>query len=231
MKTKKPSRRVRFFISEAFAQLFADRLADDPPGLRSRLISEVLRDWDGKTRSYDIHWRGPIELRISLDPDVYAAMRQTEANGVSRHDWFMQAFARYLERRSHDDTSALDEGDDDELSPERLEYLHRKLLAMRSGLIERIRALVSQGGGYDGGDEVDLATSYQDMMDRYQMIDRARAQLREVEAAIERMVNGEYGYCEKTGDPIGWRRLKANPAARLSIHAQEHSERYARVGA
>lgn len=221
---KKLYRRVRFFVSDLFLRHFADKLVDNPPGQRSQSISEVLRDWDGQTRVYDKQWRGSIELRVSLKPDVFLSMRQIEAQGLSRHEWFMQAFACYVERNRVINSSSLDEDDDDELTPKRLEYLRQTLLSMRASLTEQIQTLSKQNIKYEVGDEIDHATSYQDIMERHQKISRAHTQLREVEAALVRMEQGEYGYCEKTGEPIGWRRLKANPVARLSIYAQERTE-------
>jgi len=49
--------------------------------------------------------------------------------------------------------------------------------------------------------------------------------LREIEAALERIEDGTYGLCEKTGKPINFERLEAMPTARLSVEAQEEEER------
>ncbi len=56
-------------------------------------------------------------------------------------------------------------------------------------------------------------------------VDRKRKLLTKIEAALERIDSGEYGYCEETGDPIGIERLKARPIATLCIEAQEMHER------
>lgn len=54
--------------------------------------------------------------------------------------------------------------------------------------------------------------------------DRERKLLKKVQAAIKRIDEGEYGYCEETGEPIGVRRLLARPTATLSLEAQERRE-------
>lgn len=53
---------------------------------------------------------------------------------------------------------------------------------------------------------------------------RERKLLKKVQAAIKRIDEGEYGYCEETGEPIGVRRLLARPTATLSLEAQERRE-------
>ena len=55
--------------------------------------------------------------------------------------------------------------------------------------------------------------------------DRERKLLKKIEQALERISNGEYGYCEESGEPIGLKRLIARPIATLSIEAQEKHER------
>jgi DnaK suppressor protein len=58
---------------------------------------------------------------------------------------------------------------------------------------------------------------------------RSRKLISKIDQALERIVNGTYGYCEETGEPIGLRRLEARPIATLSIEAQERHERMERV--
>jgi DnaK suppressor protein len=59
--------------------------------------------------------------------------------------------------------------------------------------------------------------------------DRQRKLIAKINAALKRLDNGEYGYCEETGDPIALRRLDARPIATLSVEAQERHERRERV--
>ena len=55
--------------------------------------------------------------------------------------------------------------------------------------------------------------------------DRERKLLSKIDAALQRIEDGTYGYCEETGDPIGVKRLEARPIATLSLEAQERHER------
>ena len=59
--------------------------------------------------------------------------------------------------------------------------------------------------------------------------DLERKMLKKVEAALVRIEDGSYGYCEETGEPISLKRLDARPIATLSIEAQERHERRERV--
>jgi DnaK suppressor protein len=59
--------------------------------------------------------------------------------------------------------------------------------------------------------------------------DRQRKLIAKIDAALQRLEDGTYGYCEETGEPISLRRLEARPIATLSIEAQERHERRERV--
>jgi len=55
--------------------------------------------------------------------------------------------------------------------------------------------------------------------------DRERKLINKIEAALRRIKEGNYGYCEETGEPIGIKRLEARPVATLSLEAQEIHEK------
>jgi DnaK suppressor protein len=59
--------------------------------------------------------------------------------------------------------------------------------------------------------------------------DRQRKLVSKIDAALRRIEDGEYGYCEETGDPISLRRLGARPIATMSLEAQERHERREKV--
>ena len=59
--------------------------------------------------------------------------------------------------------------------------------------------------------------------------DRQRKLIAKIDAALERIEDGSYGYCEETGEPIGVKRLDARPVATLSLEAQERHERRERI--
>ena len=77
------------------------------------------------------------------------------------------------------------------------------------------------------GDQSDQASADADRS--FDAINRARIQnlLHQTEQALVRLENGTYGFCEDTGEPIGLRRLMAQPATPLSIAAQQARERRA----
>ena len=73
-------------------------------------------------------------------------------------------------------------------------------------------------------DPADRATIEEEHALELRTRDRERKLLKKVQAAIKRIDEGEYGYCEETGEPIGVRRLLARPTATLSLGAQERRE-------
>jgi DnaK suppressor protein len=78
-------------------------------------------------------------------------------------------------------------------------------------------------------DIVDRASSETDRALELRTRDRQRKLISKIEAALARIDDGTYGYCEETGEPISLRRLDARPIATLSIEAQERHERRERV--
>lgn len=73
-------------------------------------------------------------------------------------------------------------------------------------------------------DPADRATIEEEHALELRTRDRERKLLKKVQAAIKRIDEGEYGYCEETGEPIGVRRLLARPTATLSLEAQKRRE-------
>ena len=71
----------------------------------------------------------------------------------------------------------------------------------------------------------DRASSETDWGIELRTRDRQRKLVSKIEAALRRIDQGEYGYCEKTGEPIGLRRLIARPVATMTVEAQEAHER------
>ncbi len=74
-------------------------------------------------------------------------------------------------------------------------------------------------------DIVDQASSYTDKSVEMRALARSRKLIEKIEAALIRIKNGTYGYCEETSEPIGLKRLIARPIATLTIEAQEKHER------
>lgn len=106
-------------------------------------------------------------------------------------------------------------------------------LELQQQLDECERLIENTKGQYDQaspeGDEADVADYKIQIEQQASAIHRLHIQKRAIEAALNRIDSGDYGYCEETGDEIGLPRLKANPTARLSLDAQERMERQNRL--
>ncbi len=113
-----------------------------------------------------------------------------------------------------------------------LEYFRRKLLGWQAELLhESNETLVSLqvDGGMQEPDLADRASAETDRALEFRTRDRERKLLSKIEAALQRIDDGSYGYCEETGDPIGVKRLEARPIATLSLESQERHERLERT--
>ena len=85
--------------------------------------------------------------------------------------------------------------------------------------------LNSSDDNVSSADVVDQASSYTDKTVEMKALNRSRKLISKINAALLRIKEGTYGYCEDTGEPIGLKRLMARPVATLSIEAQEKHER------
>ncbi len=109
-----------------------------------------------------------------------------------------------------------------------LEYFRQKLVDWKKSLLaqsqDTLDELVTQGG-LNQPDQNDRASLETDKALELRTRDRARKLISKIDDALQRIEDGEYGYCEDTGEPIGLARLEARPIATLSIEAQERHER------
>ncbi len=110
-------------------------------------------------------------------------------------------------------------------------YFRRKLLAWKQELLEESRTTIAnlQEDNPAAPDLADRATNETDRAVELRTRDRQRKLIAKIDAALRRIDEGEYGYCEETGEPIGLSRLEARPIATLSLEAQERHERRERV--
>ncbi len=113
------------------------------------------------------------------------------------------------------------------MNPVMLEYFRQKLLDWRNELLTESNETLQllQQGGESEADIADRATTETDRSLELRTRDRARKLIVKIDEALERVDNGEYGYCEETAEPISVPRLEARPIATLSIDAQERHER------
>ena len=117
------------------------------------------------------------------------------------------------------------------MNPVQLEYFRQKLLRWRAELLfEASQTLTNLSSeSLHRPDQMDRAQIESNAALDLRTRDRERKLLQKIEAALRRIEDGSYGYCEETGDPISIARLEARPIASLSLHAQEQHERMERV--
>ncbi len=122
--------------------------------------------------------------------------------------------------------------DDEPFMNERqLEYFRLKLLSWKDDILRESRETLShlQLETENHPDLADRASSETDRSLELRTRDRQRKLISKIEAALRRIDDGSYGYCEDTGEPIGLARLDARPIATMSLEAQERHERRERV--
>jgi DnaK suppressor protein len=121
---------------------------------------------------------------------------------------------------------------DDEafMNQRQLDYFRQKLLAWKNDLFKEANATLQllQDDNQNHPDFMDRASSETDRAIELRTRDRARKLIVKIDAALRRIEDGTYGYCEETGEPISIKRLDARPIATLSIEAQERRERFDR---
>ena len=110
-------------------------------------------------------------------------------------------------------------------------YFRSKLVAWRNDILrearETLEHLAEESANHP--DLADRASSETDRAIELRARDRQRKLISKIDAALQRIEEGTYGYCEETGEPIGLKRLDARPIATLSIEAQERHERREKV--
>ena len=122
--------------------------------------------------------------------------------------------------------------DEEFMNPRQREYFRQKLLAWRAELLQESSetlASLQDGGGLQEPDLTDRASAETARALELRTRDRARKLISKIDAALRRIEDGSYGYCEETDEPISLKRLEARPIATLSIEAQERHERMERT--
>ena len=111
------------------------------------------------------------------------------------------------------------------------EYFRNKLLNWKEDILKESRETLAhlQDDNNILPDLADRASTETDRSLELRTRDRQRKLISKIDAALKRIEDGTYGYCEETGEPISLRRLDARPIATLSIEAQERHERRERV--
>jgi len=116
------------------------------------------------------------------------------------------------------------------MNAKQLEYFRLKLVAWRQSLVEESQQTIENMRGQqpEGGDDAERASRETEISFELRTRDRYRKLLKKIDEALARIEEGEYGYCEETGEPIGIGRLEARPIATLSVEAQERREKLER---
>lgn len=123
----------------------------------------------------------------------------------------------------------LQSSEDDYMNKAQLVFFKNRLLQMKHELLENARKTSQHLQEHEFlADSSDRATLEEEYALELRTRDRERKLLTKIDAALQRIENDAYGYCEDTGEPIGLGRLLARPTATLSVEAQEKRERLKR---
>ncbi|MBB5717122.1 DnaK suppressor protein [Stakelama sediminis] len=117
------------------------------------------------------------------------------------------------------------------MNERQLEYFRKKLLDWKEAIHREAKGTLSQlqSEPLREADLTDRASSETDWSIELRTRDRQRKLISKIDAALRRIEEGEYGYCEVTGDPISLERLEARPIATMTVEAQERHERNEKV--
>ncbi len=117
------------------------------------------------------------------------------------------------------------------MNPRMRDYFRKKLERWKQEILQESRETLDnlQEESQNHPDMADRASSESDRALELRTRDRQRKLISKIDAALKRIDDGTYGYCEETGDPIGVARLDARPIATLSLEAQEMHERREKV--
>ena len=117
------------------------------------------------------------------------------------------------------------------MSDRQLEYFKRKLVTWKTDLMSDSRETIEglQDNTRNIPDIADRASEETDRALELRTRDRQRKLVSKIDAALRRIDEGEYGYCEMTGEPISLKRLDARPIATMTLEAQERHERREKV--
>ena len=112
------------------------------------------------------------------------------------------------------------------MNDRQLEYFRRKLIVWKQELLDQSAETIDnlQDSARSVPDLADRASEETDRALELRTRDRQRKLVAKIDSALRRIENGEYGYCEVSGEPISLRRLDARPIATMTLEAQEKHE-------
>ena len=111
------------------------------------------------------------------------------------------------------------------------DYFRQKLTSWREDILKEAKETLQhlQDENQNHPDLADRASSETDRAIELRARDRQRKLISKIDAALQRIEDNTYGYCEETGEPISLKRLEARPIATLSVEAQERHEKREKV--
>ena len=117
------------------------------------------------------------------------------------------------------------------MNDNQLEYFRKKLLDWKAEIMDGTQDTIKgmRNGTRNIPDAADRASEETDRTLELRTRDRQRKLISKIDGALRRIDNGEYGYCDVTGEPISLKRLSARPIATMSLEAQAKHERKEKV--
>ena len=117
------------------------------------------------------------------------------------------------------------------MNPRQLAYFRAKLLQWKDEILNEAKGTLAQlqVDSLREPDITDRASSETDWSIELRTRDRERKLISKIEAALRRIDDGDYGYCEVSGEPISLARLEARPIATMTVEAQERHERNEKI--
>ncbi|PAX09520.1 RNA polymerase-binding protein DksA [Sphingomonas lenta] len=136
-----------------------------------------------------------------------------------------------LEAANDHDEGYRPHADEPFMSLKQQAYFRRKLIQWKETILRESQGTLSQLqiDSLREADLTDRASSETDWSIELRTRDRQRKLISKIDAALRRIEEGEYGYCEVTGEPISLGRLEARPIATMTVEAQERHERQEKV--
>jgi len=121
--------------------------------------------------------------------------------------------------------------DEEFMNVQQLAYFRRKLQDWKDAILREAQGTLAQlqADSLREPDVTDRASSETDWSIELRTRDRQRKLIAKIDAALRRIEEGEYGYCEVSGEPISLARLEARPIATMTLEAQERHERNEKV--
>ncbi|MFU1519616.1 RNA polymerase-binding protein DksA [Vreelandella alkaliphila] len=134
--------------------------------------------------------------------------------------------AEFLDAKKAEEALLLASSADEYMNAVQLAFFRQRLLNERAELEAHLNEVKTAIASHErDSDEADQASFEEELWLSLRQADRESRLITNIDAALQRIENGEYGFCEETGEPIGLPRLLFRPTAKLCIEAKERQER------